>query len=162
MLNKQQIDQLYASVLRIYQCKATAQDYDWYSSSAVFTDPISHCEGVDEVKSAFNALGKMFYSETLETSLLEEPRPDILNRLNIKEGDQLVAFNLKQRYTSKLNTTDMFSIVALKVRDEKVVEHHDMWHGEILSETHGFKHQFRRFNGWLMSKLVSSNVSDSQ
>lgn len=56
-------------VLSLYQLKPTHQSYAHYSPNAVFHDPVSIAKGLDEIKSQFNGMPKLFSESVTKSSL---------------------------------------------------------------------------------------------
>ena len=64
-------------VLSLYQLKPTHQSYAHYSPNAVFHDPVSIAKGLDEIKSQFNGMPKLFSESVTKSSLSSITCPDV-------------------------------------------------------------------------------------
>ncbi|KAL0888621.1 hypothetical protein Bca101_012604 [Brassica carinata] len=53
-------DTIMPHILNLYGSCATAKDFDMYAPNASFEDPLTHAQGVKQIKSAFYSLSKVF------------------------------------------------------------------------------------------------------
>eukprot|EP00743_Colponemidia_sp_Colp-15_P011939 GILK01013448.1.p1 GENE.GILK01013448.1~~GILK01013448.1.p1 ORF type:complete len:172 (-),score=16.55 GILK01013448.1:44-559(-) len=117
------LEPLIRHVLAMYQCDPSAEHFVYYDEKAVFEDPLSICEGRDEVHSVFCSLPKLFNkSETLNYSVK-------------MESSDLLILNLKQKWTPKLLHKDIVidHIIRLQLNNQgRIVRHEDTWNGKPL------------------------------
>ena len=109
-------------ILSLYQLKPTEAAYRHYTPNAVFHDPISIAQGLDSIRSQFNAMPKGFAeSITQKCDLLADSPPNA------------PAWNLTQRYVlksaipfkSKGTEKTVNSKVTFRLNEEGLIERHD-------------------------------------
>ncbi|MQM22070.1 hypothetical protein Taro_055118 [Colocasia esculenta] len=106
-------------LLNLYNCTATAKDFEIYAPNATFEDPLMRAHGVKQIKSAFYALPKLFSeSKIVEYSIQENPTGP-------EDGE--VVIDNKQHYKMMGRDIDLASLIKLQIKDGKVVRHEDWW-----------------------------------
>uniref|UniRef100_A0A7I4D376 NTF2 domain-containing protein n=1 Tax=Physcomitrium patens TaxID=3218 RepID=A0A7I4D376_PHYPA len=64
--------QIIPHLLNLYNSTCTPQDFEIYTSNAVFADPFMIAHGVGQIKSAFYAMPKVFWDSTILDYKVEE------------------------------------------------------------------------------------------
>lgn len=106
-------------ILNLYNCKATAADYEIYAPNATFEDPLMRANGVAQIKSAFYSIPKVFKEgKMLEYTVEEEEKTP--------NSGEIRLHNLQQ-YKILSKTIDMRSLIKLQIEEGKVVRHVDLW-----------------------------------
>jgi len=118
-------------ILNLYNCNATAADYEIYDPKATFEDPLMQAHGVKQIKSAFYSIPKVFKDgKVIEYTVTEEESAPNSGEIKI---DNL------QRYKLAGKTIDVVSLISLQVENGKVVRHVDMWNKKPLWDRNTIK-----------------------
>ncbi|XP_078170574.1 nuclear transport factor 2 (NTF2) family protein [Carex rostrata] len=121
--DKQQLEGIFERImphlLNLYGSTATAKDFEMYAPHATFEDPLMRAHGVDQIKSAFYTLPKVFGESKIVEYTVKE---------NIT-GPGKVEFIIdnKQHYKVFGKDVDLTTQIRLNVEDGKVVRHEDWW-----------------------------------
>ncbi|EFJ13326.1 hypothetical protein SELMODRAFT_122863, partial [Selaginella moellendorffii] len=107
-------------ILNLYNCKATAVDFDVYTSNAMFEDLLMRANGVLQIKSAFYSIPKVFSEGRIPDnySVVEEP-----------ENGEIRIDNVQH---CKFLGRKIDMLIKLKVENGKVISHQDLWHKQPL------------------------------
>eukprot|EP00850_Spirogloea_muscicola_P019580 SM000194S04816 [mRNA] locus=s194:61550:63539:- [translate_table: standard] len=111
--------QVVPHIINIYNCTSTPADFAVYAPNATFEDPLMRAHGVDQIKSAFYSLPKLFRESRIADYTVEEVESDP----NCGE----IKIDNTQHYNAFGKEFDMPSIITLKILDGKVVSHEDWW-----------------------------------
>ncbi|KAJ1704174.1 hypothetical protein LUZ63_003953 [Rhynchospora breviuscula] len=106
-------------LLNLYGSTATAKDFEIYAPHATFEDPLMRAHGVDQIKSAFYTLPKVFG----ESRIVEYT----VNENVIAPGKVEILIDNKQHYKVFGRNVDLTTQIRLHVEDGKVVRHEDWW-----------------------------------
>ncbi|GAV70400.1 hypothetical protein CFOL_v3_13898 [Cephalotus follicularis] len=102
-----------------YGSCATPQDFEMYAPDASFEDPLMCAIGLQQIKSAFYSLSKVFSEcKIVEYSVKEN---------EISPGKQEILIDNKQQYKFLGRNIDMISLIKLNVENGKIVRHEDWW-----------------------------------
>ncbi|KAH9566271.1 hypothetical protein CY35_04G122700 [Sphagnum magellanicum] len=120
---EQKLGNLSANIIphlfKLYDCTATAADYEIYAPKAVFEDPLMQAHGVKQIKSAFYSIPKIFKeAQIVDYTITEE---------ETVPGSGEIRIDNVQRYKVAGKTINMVSLIKLQVQDGKVVRHEDLW-----------------------------------
>ncbi|CAL4945391.1 unnamed protein product [Urochloa decumbens] len=106
-------------LLNIYGSRATAPDFEIYAPNATFEDPLMRAHGVQQIKSSFYALPKVFgESKIVEYTIQENPTGP---------GKAEILIDNKQHYKVFGKPVELTTLIRLQVEDGKVVSHQDWW-----------------------------------
>lgn len=112
-------DAILPHILKLYGSCATPQDFEIYAPDASFEDPLMCARGIQQIKSAFYSLSKIFSeSRIVEYSITENL---------ISHGKKEILIDNKQYYKIMGKEIDMISLIKLHVEEGKVVRHEDWW-----------------------------------
>ncbi|CAO2196110.1 unnamed protein product [Urochloa humidicola] len=115
-------------LLNIYGSRATARDFEIYAPNATFEDPLMRAHGVQQIKSAFYTLPKVFgESKIVEYTVEENPTGP---------GKAEILIDNKQHYKVFGKPVDLTTLIRLQVEDGKVVSHQDWWDKKPLKNRH--------------------------
>lgn len=128
-------------ILNLYNIVSQPADYDVYSPTAVFEDPLMRAQNVKEIKSAFYAIPKLFREARMTEYTVEE------NMTSPGNGE--IRVDNRQHYSFMGRMFDVESLITLQVEDGKVVKHVDMWN----KQPHGRYGILRRGN-MLLTHMV--------
>ncbi|CAO1947359.1 unnamed protein product [Urochloa humidicola] len=104
-------------LLNIYGSRATARDFEIYAPNATFEDPLMRAHGVQQIKSAFYTLPKVFgESKIVDYTIQENPTGP---------GKAEILIDNKQHYKVFGKAVDLTTLIRLQVEDGKVVSHQD-------------------------------------
>ncbi|KAG0563351.1 hypothetical protein KC19_8G023600 [Ceratodon purpureus] len=134
-------------ILNLYNCTATAADYEMYDLKATFEDPVMQAHGVKQIKSAFYSIPKVFK----EAKMVEYTVTEVESAPNSGE----ISIDNLQRYKLGSKTIDMISLIKLQVENGKVVRHVDMWNKKPLLDRDTVKVPLM---GRLVEKLRRGNM----
>jgi len=124
-------DNIMPHILNLYGSRATAHDFEIYSPDASFEDPLMCARGVQQIKSAFYSLSKVFSeSSIVEYNVIENALPN---------GRQEILIDNKQHYKFLGKDIDMISLIKLYVEDGKVVRHEDWWNKKPIGNRETIK-----------------------
>ncbi|KAJ4826830.1 hypothetical protein Tsubulata_023649 [Turnera subulata] len=122
--NKHVADDILPHILNLYGYRPTARDFEIYAPNASFEDPLMCARGVEQIKSAFYSISKVFSdAKMIEYSVKENA---------VSPGKQEILIDNKQRYKFLGRDIDMVSLIRLYVEDGKVVRHEDCWDKEPI------------------------------
>ncbi|KAG7946345.1 hypothetical protein I3843_14G035900 [Carya illinoinensis] len=111
-------------ILNLYGSCATSRDFEIYAPDASFEDPLMCAKGVQQIKSAFYSLSKVFSeSKIVEYSVQEN---------FISPGKREILIDNKQHYKFWGKDIDVISLIKLYLADGKVVRHEDWWNKKPL------------------------------
>uniref|UniRef100_A0A7N0TR63 SnoaL-like domain-containing protein n=1 Tax=Kalanchoe fedtschenkoi TaxID=63787 RepID=A0A7N0TR63_KALFE len=117
-------DEILPHILNLYGSCATARDFEIYAPHATFEDPLMRAHGVQQIKSAFYSIPKIFSeSRIVEYSITENV---------ISPDTHEILIDNKQFYKFLGKGIDMISLIRLYVEDGKVVRHEDWWNKNPL------------------------------
>ncbi|KAF3566708.1 hypothetical protein DY000_02019787, partial [Brassica cretica] len=102
-----------------YGSCAKAKDFDMYAPNASFEDPLTHAQGVKQIKSAFYSLSKVFGESKIVEYHIQESV--------IAPGKKEILIDNKQHYKLLGKNIHMISLIKLYVEDDKIVRHEDWW-----------------------------------
>ncbi|KAF3506520.1 hypothetical protein F2Q69_00000194 [Brassica cretica] len=102
-----------------YGASAKANDFDMYAPNASFEDPLTHAQGVKQIKSAFYSLSKFFGESKIVEYHVQEN--------DIAPGKKEILIDNKQHYKIMGKDIDMISLIKLSVENGKIVRHEDWW-----------------------------------
>ncbi|CAL4971968.1 unnamed protein product [Urochloa decumbens] len=106
-------------LLNMYGSRATARDFEIYAPNATFEDPLMRAHGVQQIKSSFYALPKVFGdSKIVEYTIQENPTGP---------GKAEILIDNKQHYKVFGKSVELTTLIRLQVEDGKVVSHQDWW-----------------------------------
>ncbi|WOL12737.1 hypothetical protein Cni_G21504 [Canna indica] len=111
-------------LLRLYESRATAQDFEIYAPNATFEDPLMCAHGVEQIKSAFYSVSKVFSESRIVEYTVQENTTG--------PGKAEILIDNKQHYKIFGRDIDMVSLIRLKVEEGKVIRHEDWWDGNPL------------------------------
>ncbi|CAH8382161.1 unnamed protein product [Eruca vesicaria subsp. sativa] len=112
-------DTIMPHILNLYGACAKAKDFDMYAPNASFEDPLTHAQGVKQIKSAFYSLSKVFgESKIIEYHIQES---------DIAPGKKEILIDNKQHYKLLGKNIHMISLIKLYVENDKIVRHEDWW-----------------------------------
>lgn len=112
-------DNVLPHILNLYASRARPSDFEMYAPDATFEDPLMCARGVQQIKSAFYSLSKIFSeSKIVEYSITENV---------ISQGKQEILIDNKQKYKVMGKEIDVISLIKLHVEEGKVVRHEDWW-----------------------------------
>ncbi|CAI9774811.1 unnamed protein product [Fraxinus pennsylvanica] len=112
-------DDILPHILNLYASRATSKDFNIYAPHATFEDPLMCARGVQQIKSAFYSLAKVFSeSRIVEYSIKENV---------ISPGKEEILIDNKQYYKFMGKDIDMISLIKLYIEDGKIVRHEDWW-----------------------------------
>ncbi|KAG2334736.1 hypothetical protein Bca52824_005916 [Brassica carinata] len=112
-------DQIMPHILNLYGASAKANDFDMYAPNASFEDPLTHAQGVKQIKSAFYSLSKFFGESKIVEYHVQEN--------DIAPGKKEILIDNKQHYKIMGKDIDMISLIKLYVENGKIVRHEDWW-----------------------------------
>ncbi|WJX13854.1 hypothetical protein P8452_04196 [Trifolium repens] len=118
-------DAIIPHLLRLYGSCATARDFEIYAPDASFEDPLMRANGVQQIKSAFYSLPKVFSESKIVEYSVEE------KMVSLGKGEILI--DNKQHYKFLGKDIDMVSLIRLSVDEGKVVRHEDWWDKKPIS-----------------------------
>ncbi|CAO2167835.1 unnamed protein product [Urochloa humidicola] len=99
-------------LLNIYGSRATARDFEIYAPNATFEDPLMRAHGVQQIKSAFYTLPKVFgESKIVDYTIQENPTGP---------GKAEILIDNKQHYKVFGKAVDLTTLIRLQVEDGKV------------------------------------------
>ncbi|CAL4959284.1 unnamed protein product [Urochloa decumbens] len=99
-------------LLNMYGSRATARDFEIYAPNATFEDPLMRAHGVQQIKSSFYALPKVFGdSKIVEYTIQENPTGP----------------GKAEHYKVFGKSVELTTLIRLQVEDGKVVSHQDWW-----------------------------------
>ncbi|KAL0752418.1 hypothetical protein Bca101_034421 [Brassica carinata] len=102
-----------------YGSCAKAKDFDMYAPNASFEDPLTHAQGVKQIKSAFYSLSKVFGESKIVEYHIQESV--------IAPGKKEILIDNKQHYKLLGKNIHMISLIKLYVENDKIVRHEDWW-----------------------------------
>lgn len=111
-------------LLNIYGSRATAKDFDIYAPHATFEDPLMRAHGVQQIKSAFYTLPKVFAESRIVEYTVQEKATG--------PGKSELLIDNKQHYRVFGKSVDLASLITLNLEDGKVVRHEDWWDKQPL------------------------------
>ncbi|XP_043691533.1 uncharacterized protein LOC122642172 [Telopea speciosissima] len=112
-------DDIIPHILNLYGSSATPHDFEIYAPNATFEDPLMCAHGVEQIKSSFYSLSKVFSeSKIMEYSIQE-------NAVGPGKGEVLI--DNKQHYKFLGKDITMISLIKLRIEEGKVVRHEDWW-----------------------------------
>ncbi|GER39841.1 nuclear transport factor 2 family protein [Striga asiatica] len=121
---------VYLSVL-IYASRATFKDFEIYVPHATFEDPLMCAHGVNQIKSAFYSLAKVFSeSRIVDYSIKENiiaPGKTEVNEILSHLSLALILIDNKQFYKFLGRDIDVISLIKLYTENGKVIRHEDWW-----------------------------------
>ncbi|WZZ37764.1 hypothetical protein YC2023_034023 [Brassica napus] len=138
-------DQIMPHILNLYGASAKANDFDMYAPNASFEDPLTHAQGVKQIKSAFYSLSKVYnltpFFTTMMMVLLLNLTPYFplqffgeskiveyhVQENDIAPGKKEILIDNKQHYKIMGKDIDMTSLIKLYVENGKIVRHEDWW-----------------------------------
>ncbi|KAL3677791.1 hypothetical protein R1sor_020747 [Riccia sorocarpa] len=134
------------SILNLYNCQATAADFEVYAPDATFEDPLMCAKGVKQIKSAFYSLPKVFTEGKMGDYLVQEDETS--------PGNGEIRIDNIQHYRVWGQAIDLKSLIKLSVKDGKVIRHEDLWDKRTLWNKHTVRvplvgraaETWRRFN----------------
>ncbi|KAL0322083.1 UNVERIFIED_CONTAM: hypothetical protein Scaly_2504700 [Sesamum calycinum] len=103
----------------LYASQATPQDFEIYAPHATFEDPLMSAHGVNQIKSAFYSLAKVFSESRIVSYSIEENV--------ISPGKAEILIDNKQYYKFLGRDIDLTSLIKLYTEDGKIVRHEDRW-----------------------------------
>ncbi|TKW31442.1 hypothetical protein SEVIR_2G106600v4 [Setaria viridis] len=115
-----------------YGSRATARDFEIYAPNATFEDPLMRAHGVQQIKSSFYTLPKVFAeSKIVEYTVHENPTGP---------GKAEILIDNKQHYKVLGKAVELTTLIRLQLQDGKVVTHEDWWDKKPLKnrDTVGF------------------------
>ncbi|KAK4430728.1 hypothetical protein Salat_0834500 [Sesamum alatum] len=112
-------DHIIPHILNLYASRATPQDFEIYAPHATFEDPLMCAHGVNQIKSAFYSLGKVFGESRIVSYTIEENV--------ISPGKAEILIDNKQFYKFLGRDIDLTSLIKLYTEDGKIVRHEDWW-----------------------------------
>ncbi|KAL9275901.1 hypothetical protein AKJ16_DCAP25117 [Drosera capensis] len=112
-------DALMPHIFNLYGARATAHDFEIYAPDATFEDPLMSAHGVQQIKSAFYSLSKVFS----ESSIVEYSIKENI----VSPGKHEILIDNKQHYKFLGRDIDMISLIKLDVENGKIVRHEDRW-----------------------------------
>ncbi|GAB4836225.1 hypothetical protein Ancab_001140 [Ancistrocladus abbreviatus] len=112
-------DDILPHILNLYASRTTPSDFDIYAANATFEDPLMTANGVNQIKSAFYSLRKVFK----ESSIVEYSIKENM----ISPGKHEILIDNKQHYKFWGRDIEMISLIKLDVEEGKVVRHEDRW-----------------------------------
>ncbi|XP_065872771.1 uncharacterized protein [Euphorbia lathyris] len=117
-------DDIIPHILNLYGSCATAGDFEIYAPDASFEDPLMSAHGIQQIKSAFYSISKVFTESKIVEYNVKE---------NIPESGKLeILIENKQHYKMLGKNIDMNSLIKLYVENGKVVRHEDWWDKEPI------------------------------
>ncbi|WCJ19124.1 Nuclear transport factor 2 (NTF2) family protein [Euphorbia peplus] len=114
-------------ILNLYGSCATASDFEIYAPDASFEDPLMSAHGVQQIKSAFYSISKVFKESKIVEYSVEE---NVLD-----SGKREILIDNKQHYKMLGKDIDMKSLIKLYVENGKVVRHEDWWDKEPIANS---------------------------
>nr|CAB3479539.1 unnamed protein product [Digitaria exilis] len=112
-------------LLNMYGSCATARDFEIYAPNATFEDPLMRAHGVEQIKSSFYTLPKVFgESKIVEYTVQENPTGP---------GKAEILIDNKQHYKVLGKPVELTTLIRLQVQDGKVVKHEDWWDKKPLT-----------------------------
>ncbi|XP_045817519.1 uncharacterized protein LOC123910428 isoform X1 [Trifolium pratense] len=118
-------DSIIPHLLRLYGSCATARDFEIYAPNASFEDPLMRAHGVQQIKSAFYSLPKVFSESKIVEYSVEEKM--------VSPGKGEILIDNKQHYKILGKDIEMVSLIRLSVDEGKVVRHEDWWDKKPIS-----------------------------
>ncbi|CAA2935064.1 Hypothetical predicted protein [Olea europaea subsp. europaea] len=112
-------DDILPHILNLYASRATSKDFDMYAPHATFEDPLMCAHGVQQIKSAFYSLAKVFSESRIVEYSIEENV--------ISPGKEEILIDNKQYYKFMGKDINMISLIKLYIEDGKIVRHEDWW-----------------------------------
>ncbi|CAA7033897.1 unnamed protein product [Microthlaspi erraticum] len=112
-------DKIMPHILNLYGSCAKANDFDMYAPDASFEDPLTHAQGVKQIKSAFYSLAKVFGESRIVEYHIQESET--------APGKKEILIDNKQHYKIMGRNIDMISLIKLYVENDKIVRHEDWW-----------------------------------
>ncbi|KAL6977122.1 hypothetical protein U1Q18_025917 [Sarracenia purpurea var. burkii] len=112
-------DRFLPHILNLYGSRAAPKDFEIYALDATFEDPLMCAHGINQIKSAFYSLPKIFGESSIVEYNIEENV--------ISPSKQEILIDNKQHYKVLGRGIDMISLIKLDVEDGKVVRHEDRW-----------------------------------
>eukprot|EP00252_Welwitschia_mirabilis_P019148 TRINITY_DN4359_c0_g1_i1.p1 TRINITY_DN4359_c0_g1~~TRINITY_DN4359_c0_g1_i1.p1 ORF type:complete len:221 (+),score=37.98 TRINITY_DN4359_c0_g1_i1:318-980(+) len=106
-------------VLNLYGMSATAKDFEIYASNATFEDPLMCAHGVQQIKSAFYSLPKVFREAKIVEYSVQESETS--------PGNGEILIDSKQHYNFLGKDIDVISLIKLQIEQAKVIWHEDWW-----------------------------------
>ncbi|KAL0648703.1 hypothetical protein Bca4012_046994 [Brassica carinata] len=143
-------DTIMPHILNLYGSCAKAKDFDMYAPNASFEDPLTHAQGVKQIKSAFYSLSKVYNKSHFDVYYYDDGSITI-QRLNhtiilslqvfgeskiveyhiqesvIAPGKKEILIDNKQHYKLLGKNIHMISLIKLYVENDKIVRHEDWW-----------------------------------
>ncbi|XP_010491003.1 PREDICTED: uncharacterized protein LOC104768674 [Camelina sativa] len=117
--NRRFADKIMPHLLNLYGSCAKANDFDMYAPNASFEDPLTHAQGVKQIKSAFYSLSKVFGESKIVEYHIQESE--------LAPGKKEILIDNKQQYKLMGRNIDMISLIKLYVENGKIVRHEDWW-----------------------------------
>ncbi|XP_024403057.1 uncharacterized protein [Physcomitrium patens] len=121
--------QIIPHLLNLYNSTCTPQDFEIYTSNAVFADPFMIAHGVGQIKSAFYAMPKVFWDSTILDYKVEEDETS-------PTSGEIRIHNLQQYKLLQLGPFGYYltlqSLIILTVEAGKVTRHEDRFGGYRL------------------------------
>lgn len=112
-------DHIIPHILNLYASRGTPQDFEMYAPHATFEDPLMCAHGVNQIKSAFYSLAKVFSESRIVSYSIEENV--------ISPGKAEILIDNKQYYKFLGRDIDLTSLIKLYTEDGKIVRHEDRW-----------------------------------
>lgn len=112
-------DKITPHIFNLYASRATAHDFEIYAPDATFEDPLMSAHGVQQIKSSFYSLAKVFS----ESSIVEHKITENV----LSSGKREILIDTKQHYKFMGKGIEHISLIKLDVEDGKVVRHEDRW-----------------------------------
>ncbi|CAF1791004.1 hypothetical protein YC2023_120816 [Brassica napus] len=112
-------DTIMPHILNLYGSCAKAKDFDMYAPNASFEDPLTHAQGVKQIKSAFYSLSKVFGESKIVEYHIQESV--------IAPGKKEILIDNKQHYKLLGKNIHMISLIKLYFENDKIVRHEDWW-----------------------------------
>ncbi|KAL8538878.1 hypothetical protein ACS0TY_000761 [Phlomoides rotata] len=112
-------DRIIPHILNLYASRATPQDFEIYAPNATFEDPLMCAHGIQQIKSAFYSLAKVFSESRIVDYSIEENV--------VSPGKMEITIDNKQYYKFMGKDIDVISLIKLHTEDDKIVRHEDWW-----------------------------------
>jgi len=138
-----ELENVINSVLKLYQCDTSEENFNVLAPDIEFEDPIAHARGILAVKAQWFSMPKVFSkSETLKAVPTYTKNPDI------------ITINLEQKYTMRPfgNTFVIPSKCVLYLRGSQVYRHEDLWYYKPLPKGL-ISEPLRKLNAWSVSLM---------
>ncbi|OWM87665.1 hypothetical protein CDL15_Pgr022778 [Punica granatum] len=106
-------------ILNLYASRATPRDFDIYAENAAFEDPLTSANGLQQIKSAFYSIPKVFKESRIVEYTVKENE--------VSPGKHEILVDSKQYYKFLGKDVDLVSLIKLYIENGKVVRHEDWW-----------------------------------